>query len=166
VRPSRRATGLAPWPPPVDGLAESGSLTAVAVTWAGAGTTVRPRAKVTTLVRGEQLARAEEPQVSQVISGVFADEGITAVTGAQLQQVRRSPVVEVTATAVFDGARREFRAEHVPVATGCRPVTDKLNLDAVGVTVGGRAQVVVDGGADPCTSLPPSPRWPTPGRHI
>jgi len=156
------ATGSAPWAPPVDGLAESGCLTSAtameldhvpeSLLVLGGGYVgleqaqlfARLGAKVTMLVRGERLARAEEPQVSQVITGVFADEGITVVTGAQLQQVRRGPVGEVTATAVVDGARREFRAEHVLVATGRRPVTDGLNLDAVGVTVGDRGQVVVD----------------------
>ncbi len=156
------ATGSSPWAPPVDGLAESGYLTSTtamaldhvpeSLLVLGGGYVgleqaqlfARLGAKVAILVRGDRLARAEEPQVSEVIAGVFADEGIAVVTGAQLQQVRRGPAGEVTATAVIDGAEREFRAEHVLVATGRRPVTDGLNLDAVGVKVGDRGQVVVD----------------------
>ncbi|WP_343710750.1 mercury(II) reductase [Mycobacterium sp.] len=156
------ATGSAPWVPPVDGLAESGYLTSAtamaldripeSLLVLGGGYVgleqaqlfARLGATVTVLVRGERLARAEEPQVSAVIAGVFADEGIAVVTGAQLQQVRRGPVGEVAAIAVVDGARREFSAEHMLVATGRRPVTDGLNLGAVGVQVGDRRQVLVD----------------------
>lgn len=47
------------------------------------------------------------------------------------------------ATAVVDGARSEFHAEHVLVATGRRPVTDGLNLDAIEVKVGDRRQALV-----------------------
>ncbi|RFZ21398.1 Mercuric reductase [Mycobacterium marinum] len=156
------ATGSAPWVPAVDGLAESGFLTSTtamelqrvpaSLLVLGGGYVgleqaqlfARLGAKVTVLVRGERLARAEEPQVSEVIAGVFADEGITVVTGARLQHVCREAGGQVRATAVVDGAQRDFHGEHVLVAMGRRPVTDGLNLEPVGVKVGDRGQVVVD----------------------
>lgn len=155
------ATGSAPWLPPVDGLADSGFLTSTtameldhvpeSLLVLGGGYVgleqaqlfARLGTKVTILVRGERLARAEEPEIGQVIAGVFADEGITVVTGAQLRRVHRADGV-VTATAVVAGAERTFPAEQVLVAMGRRPVTAGLNLAAVGVKVGERAQIVVD----------------------
>lgn len=156
------ATGSAPWVPPIEGLAESGFLTSTtamelqrvpeSLLVLGGGYVgleqaqlfARLGAKVTMLVRGERLARAEEPEVSDVIAGVFADEGITVITGAALSQVHRDPGGQVRATAVLDGAAREFYGEHVLVAMGRRPVTDGLNLEPVGVKVGDRGQIVVD----------------------
>ncbi len=156
------ATGSTPWVPPIDGLAQSGFLTSTtamelarvpeSLLVLGGGYVgleqaqlfARLGAKVTVLIRGERLARAEEPEVSEVIAGVFADEGITVITGASLSQVHRETGGQVRATAVVEGAHREFHGEHVLVATGRRPVTDGLNLAPVGVKVGDRGQVVVD----------------------
>lgn len=156
------ATGSSPWLPPVDGLADAGYLTSTtameldrvpeSLLVLGGGYVgleqaqlfARLGSKVTVLVRGERLARAEEPQVSEVIADVFADEGITVVTGAQLQRVHRSSGGQVTATTVVAGAERTFSAEHVLVAMGRHPVTEGLNLPMVGVKLGDRGQVVVD----------------------
>ena|GEM_PF-3596987 len=156
------ATGSSPWLPPVDGLADAGYLTSTtaveldrvpeSLLVLGGGYVgleqaqlfARLGAKVTVLVRGERLARAEEPRVSEAIAGVFADEGITVVTGAQLGRVHRSSDGEVTATAAVAGAERAFSAEHVLVAMGRHPVTEGLNLPMVGVKLGDRGQVMVD----------------------
>ncbi len=156
------ATGSSPWLPPVDGLADAGYLTSTtameldrvpeSLLVLGGGYVgleqaqlfARLGSKVTVLVRGERLARAEEPQVSEAIAGVFADEGITVVTGAQLQRVHRSSGWQVTATAAVAAAERTFSAEHVLVAMGRHPVTEGLNLPRVGVKLGDRGQVVVD----------------------
>lgn len=157
------ATGSTPWAPPIEGLAEAGYLTSTtamelehvpeSLLVIGGGYVAleqsqlfaRLGAKVTVLVRGDRLARSEEPQVSDVIAGVFADEGITVVTGAQLRGVHRPDSTGgIVAAAVVGGVDTEFRAAQLLVATGRRPVTDQLNLDAVGVEVGSRGQVVVD----------------------
>jgi mercuric reductase len=45
-------------------------------------------APVTVLEALDRLAPTEEPEVSEVITGVFTDEDITAVTGAQVRSVR------------------------------------------------------------------------------
>src|SRR6266511_1100841 len=53
--------------------------------------------------------------------------------------------VDVVATVRHhDGSTVELRAEGLLVAAGRRPVTDGLGLEAVGVKVGERGQVVVD----------------------
>jgi mercuric reductase len=157
------ATGSAPWAPPIDGLDDIGyltSTTAMELEEVPASLLViggnyigleqgqlfaRLGAQVTVLEALDRLAPTEEPEVSGVITGVFTDEGITTVTGAQVRSVRRDHTTgELVATALVGGAQRQFRASHLLVATGRRPVTDGLDLDTVGVKVGEHGEVVVD----------------------
>lgn len=156
------ATGSTPKAPPIGQLEEIGYLTSTtamelaevpaSLLVIGGGYVgleqaqlfARLGTRVTVLARS-RLTSGEEPEVSDVITGVFADEGITAVTGMRVLGVRRDDATgEVVATALVTGAERNFRASHLLVATGRRPVTDGLNLDTVGVKVGDRREVVVD----------------------
>ena len=156
------ATGSTPWAPAIDGMDEAGYLTSASamdldqlpasLLVLGGGYVALEQAQlfarlgstVTVLARS-RLASAEEPEAGESIEAVFADEGITVVTGASMSAVRRDASTgEVVATVVVDGARRDYRATHLLVATGRRPVTDGLGLDGVGVKVGDRGEVVVD----------------------
>ena len=158
------ATGSAPLAPPIPGLEEVGYLTSTtameltelpgsllvvggnAVGLEVAQLFARLGTKVSVVELLDRLAPLEEPEVGAAIAGVFADEGIAVHTGAQLAHVARDPGgPEVVATVHdSDGRARELRAERLLVATGRRPVTDGLGLEAVGVKVGERGQVVVD----------------------
>jgi mercuric reductase len=94
--------------------------------------------RVTMLVRS-QLARREEPEIAAGIRDTFATDGISVLEHTVATEVRRHN----DETIVFaDG--REFRAEQLLVATGRRPRTDGLGLDAIGVEIGPDAEVVVD----------------------
>ncbi|MGK9464895.1 mercury(II) reductase (plasmid) [Streptomyces sp. G6] len=155
------ATGSAPWAPPVDGLEEVGYLTSTtamdldvlpeSLLVLGAGYVgleqaqlfARLGTKVTVAARS-RLTSGEEPEISAALQDVFADEGITVHTHTRLTGVRRDSD-GIVATALT-GDRREFqlRAAELLVATGRRPVTDGLELDAVGVETGERGEVVVD----------------------
>jgi mercuric reductase len=100
--------------------------------------------KVTILERGKQLlAHGYEPQLGRAIGRVFEDEGITVVTNAAIATVReeKGGVVAVTHLA---GAEREFRAARLLIATGRRPNTDNIGLDAAGVAVNPRGEVETD----------------------
>lgn len=155
------ATGSAPWAPPIDGLEQAGYLTSTTAMelealpqsmiviggnaigleqgqlFARLGTTV-------TIVEAlDRLAPFEEPEVSAVIEGVFADEGITVHTATQATRVHRDGS-GYTLTATRGGRQIELRAEELLVAAGRRPVTAALNLAAAGVKTGARGEVVVD----------------------
>ncbi|MFZ5851534.1 MAG: mercury(II) reductase [Actinomycetota bacterium] len=157
------ATGSTPWAPPINGLDEVGYLTSTtAMELARVPDSLlvvggnfigleqgqlfaRLGSTVTVLEALDRLAPTEEPEASAAIAGVFADEGIAVVTGAQVTAVRRDPATgEVSATAVVNGRSQEFRAGEILVATGRRPVTEGLNLDEVGVKRGDRGEVVVE----------------------
>ncbi len=157
------ATGSAPLAPPIPGLEEVGYLTSTtamelpelpgsllvvggnAVGLEQAQLFARLGTTVTVVELLDRLAPLEELEVGAAIAGVFADEGISVHTGAQLTGVARDDAGGVVAVVRRrDGHTRELRADRLLVATGRRPVTDGLGLEAVGVKVGERGQVVVD----------------------
>ncbi|GAA2562754.1 mercury(II) reductase [Neomicrococcus lactis] len=156
------ATGAAPWVPSVPGLAESGYLTSTtameldevpeSLLVLGGGYVAMEMAqlfsrlgsRVTLLVRS-RLASQEEPEASKALAGVFADEGIRVVRRATVDSMERDEASGgVIASASVAGGKEVFRADRLLVATGRRPVTEGLNLDAVGVTTGASGEIVVD----------------------
>ncbi|MGH3312720.1 MAG: mercury(II) reductase [Streptomyces sp.] len=155
------ATGSAPWEPPVPGLAEAGFLTSTtameldvlpasmvvvggnAVGLEQAQLFARLGTQVTVIEALDRLAPFEEPEVSAVIEEVFAGERIAVHTATTLTAVRRDGS-GYTLTAARAGQLVELRAEQLLIATGRRPVTAGLGLEAVGVKTGPRGEVVVD----------------------
>ncbi len=155
------ATGARAWAPPIDGLESVDYLTSTTameltevpesllvlgggyVALEQAQLFARLGAKVTLLVRS-RLASKEEPEVSQALQEVFADEGIRVVRRAVPIRVARDTATnQVVVTAEISGSEQEFRADEILVALGRRPVTDRLNLDAVGVKTGESGEIVV-----------------------
>lgn len=90
-----------------------------------------------------RLAPAEEPEVSAVLDQVLSGEGIVTSPGTAVTAVRANSS-GITATGTRDGQPIEMHAEQLLVATGQRPTTAGLNLDAVGVTVGPGGEIEVD----------------------
>jgi len=160
------ATGSRPWIPDIDDLCGADGVEFLTSTTAmelddvpesllvlGGGYVALEQAqlfarlgsKVTMLVRS-RLASREEPEASEVLIEVFADEGIRVVRPATMTAARRDEATgEVVARASVSGGSQEFRASRVLVALGRRPVTEGLNVDAVGVKTGELGEVVVDG---------------------
>ncbi|WP_454852394.1 mercury(II) reductase [Promicromonospora soli] len=93
---------------------------------------------VTMLVRS-RLASREEPEASAALAGVFADEGISVALGVVPDSVRTDEAGRVVAVA----RGRQYAADRILVATGRRPVTDGLNLQAVEVTTGPVGEITV-----------------------
>lgn len=154
------ATGSRPWAPPIDGLEETGYLTSTtamelaevpeSLLVLGGGYVALEQAQLfarlgsqVTLVVRSRLASKEEPEVSKALQEAFADEGIRVVRRVVPTRVSRGTGGEAVVTADVSGDSQEFRAEQVLVALGRRPVTDGLNLDAVGVKTGDSGEVVV-----------------------
>lgn len=156
------ATGSAPWAPPVDGLAQAGHLTSTtameldelpetlivlggnAIGLEQAQLFARLGTQVTVVEALDRLAPFEEPEVSAAIEAVFADENIAVHTAATATRVLRDRT-GYTLTATGPGGKSvELRGQQLLVATGRRPVTAGLSLDAVGVKTGERGEVVVD----------------------
>ncbi|WP_456061928.1 mercury(II) reductase [Allosaccharopolyspora coralli] len=92
----------------------------------------------------DRLAPAEEPEVSDALARVFAEEGIGVHTGTVLTQVRRENEQVVADLRAPQGHPLELRVDALLMATGRAPATDGLGLDAVGVRTGQHGQVVTD----------------------
>ena len=156
------ATGSTPWAPPVNGLSETGYLTSTtameldevpdSLLVLGGGYVALEQAElfsrlgsqVTVVVRS-RLASAEEPEASQILATVFADEGIRVISGATVSGVHLDDATgEVVAQLTSPDGPEEVRASRLLVATGRRPVTDSLNLATVGVKTGEQGQLIVN----------------------
>ncbi|SRR6266540_902259 len=156
------ATGSAPWAPPIDGLAEAGYLTSTAAMELDAlpesmvvigGNAVgleqaqlfaRLGVQVTVVEALDRLAPYEEPEISEAIESVFADENIGVLTAATVTRVRRGPDGYQVSVTTSGGDEKQLSAGQLLVATGRRSVTGGLGLDAVGVKTGDRGEVLVD----------------------
>lgn len=155
------ATGASPAAPAIPGLAGAGYLTSTTalelkqvprrLVVIGANAIglelgqffLHAGAEVTFVDVAGRIAPFEEPEVSAALAGVLADQGATVHVGAQVLGVRRSGgQAEVTVRA--DGGQAVVTADEILVATGRRPNTGGLGLDAAGVAAGPRGEVVVD----------------------
>ena len=152
------ATGASPWVPSVPGLEDGGYLTSttalelralpaslliVGGNYVGlelGQTFARLGSEVTVIEALDRLAPGEEPEISEVITGVLRDEGVDVRTSAGLGRVSQRGGRVVAHLA--DG--RQVPAEAILMATGRRPATAGLGLDAVGVETGPIGEIVVD----------------------
>jgi mercuric reductase len=156
------ATGSAPVAPLIPGLAEASYLTSTSameldelpdsLIVLGSGYVglelaqlfARLGTQVTVVEILDRLAPAEEPETSRVIEDVFADEGIQVRTRVTVASVQRADGAMFVTLRHPDGNLEQLSGQHCLVATGRRPVTDDLNLAAVGVKTGDRGEVLVD----------------------
>ena len=151
------ATGASPWTPPISGLPAPGHLTstsAVALERVPAsavvagGSAVGPGdgpalghlgVQVTPGEARPRLAPAEEPEISDALAQVPADDGIEVLPCAPITSVESRG----TSTTVRRGgaARRELLTDSLLMATGRRPDTEGLGPEAVGVQRGALGEV-------------------------
>lgn len=154
------ATGASPWAPPIPGLDEVGYLTSTtameldhvphslvviggnAVGLEQGQLFARLGSVVTIVEAMPRIAPFQEPEISEALTAILTEEGITVRAGATVGKVVRENGDVVVSVEAASG-NEELRAEAVLVATGRRPNTADLGLDTVGVTVGSRGEVVV-----------------------
>ena len=139
-------TGTEPSAPPIEGLQGTPYWTnrdAVALTELPASIVVlgggpigcefaqvfaRYGVEVTVVEMADRLIAIEEPEASELLEKAFADEGITALTGASVASVTHD---ESGFTLVVDG--KEVTAEGLLVAAGRKANLDHIGLDTLGL---------------------------------
>jgi len=155
------ATGASPSVPPIPGLEEAGYLTSTtalelrelprSMVVIGANAIglemgqlfLHLGTEVTWLEALPRIAPFEEPEISGVLAEVLREEGAEVHAGVRITRVEREDGDRVV---VFerDGVERRILAERVLVATGRRPNTAGLGLEAAGVELTERGAVKVD----------------------
>lgn len=151
------ATGASPAVPPIPGLAEAGFLTSttaleltelprrLAVIGGNAiGLELgqyfaRLGSQVTLFEVLPRIAPFEEPEISSALAGIFAEEGIEIVTGAQIVGVDDGRM-----RAIVAGEQRTWQVNKILLAAGRRPNTVGLGLERSGIETDRRGAIVVD----------------------
>lgn len=146
------ATGSAPAVPPIEGLREAGYITSdealalrslpgsIVIIGAGAvglefAAFFAPLGSRVTVL--EMLPRAlpqEDAEISAAIQEYLEAEGLEVHTGARVARIARNGADKVVTAETAQGARA-FAAEEILVATGRKPVTDGVGLQAARVDV-------------------------------
>ncbi|RFU46444.1 FAD-containing oxidoreductase [Paraburkholderia sp. DHOC27] len=99
--------------------------------------------RVTVIVRGERVLAREDADFALAIQKVLAREGIEFRFGAEPQSVEPLPGDGVRVS--FGNAQPAIEATHLLFATGRRPNTDDLGLDAAGIATNPHGIIPVDG---------------------
>jgi mercuric reductase len=155
------ATGSVPWIPPIDGLGDVPYLTSTtALDLADVPESLivvggnyiglelgqlfaRLGSRVTIVEALDRIAPQDEPEISSILADVLRDEGLVLLTDARVARVRLDGA-DVVATVDRRGSNSDIRAARLLIATGRRPDTSALNLQAVGVGSGAKGNVIVD----------------------
>jgi pyruvate/2-oxoglutarate dehydrogenase complex dihydrolipoamide dehydrogenase (E3) component len=100
--------------------------------------------RVTVIERGPQLAGREDPDVSEALGQLFADEGIEVLFSAEALQVEGRSGEGVRFRVRTPQGERLLEGSDLLAATGRTPNTAGIGLDTLGVKLDGRGYVQVN----------------------
>jgi pyruvate/2-oxoglutarate dehydrogenase complex dihydrolipoamide dehydrogenase (E3) component len=90
---------------------------------------------VTVIEHGPQLMGREDPDVSEALQGILADEGIQFLIGAQIARVQGRSGKEVALVVRTISGEQKIEASDILVAAGRIPNTADIGLDKAGVAL-------------------------------
>ncbi|AVL16927.1 Mercuric reductase [Enterobacter hormaechei] len=99
--------------------------------------------KVKVIEVATRIAPFEDHEISAVLAKSLNNQGIEFLTGANITQVKAMGDL-VSCTVKIGESTYILSAEKIMIATGRRPFTENLNLNAVNISTGPRGQVIVD----------------------
>lgn len=99
--------------------------------------------EVTLMQRSTRLLKEYDPEISEAITQALTEQGVNLVTGASFERIEQDGDVKKVHVEV-NGKKRIIEADQLLVATGRTPNTATLNLQAAGVKVGSRGEIVID----------------------
>ncbi len=153
------ATGARPWIPPIEGLREAGFWTStealespiiprrLAVIGANAvglelaQIYARLGSRVVLLEAQPRIAPFEEPEISAFLRERLEQEGIRVLTGLRIHRVERTAGGK---RILCQDGIEPVEVDEILVATGRRPNTEGLNLEAAGIQTNPRGAILVD----------------------
>jgi pyruvate/2-oxoglutarate dehydrogenase complex dihydrolipoamide dehydrogenase (E3) component len=98
---------------------------------------------VTVIEAASRLLPGEDGDIAEAVTEILAGDGIRVITGAKVIEVRDDGAVSTVAYEK-DGQVRTVEASALLPATGRRPVTAGLRLDAAGVRTAPNGAIEVD----------------------
>ncbi|EMH2353084.1 FAD-containing oxidoreductase [Staphylococcus pseudintermedius] len=104
-----------------------------ALIFANFGTTV------TVLERSDQILKREDAVIAQQVTEDLTQKGIQFIYNAETEAIEDE--ADVTKVVTNQGT---FEADAILVATGRKPNTEGLNLEAAGVQLGQRGEIIVN----------------------
>lgn len=99
--------------------------------------------KVTIIQDGDVFLPREDREIAEAVRENLRSRGVTLLTGVRTKEVRKNDGYAEVEIELADGMR-VLAAEAVLVATGRRPATGGLNLEAAGVALDSRGGIVTD----------------------
>ena len=99
--------------------------------------------EVTLMQRSPRLLKEYDPEVSEAITQALTEQGVNLVTGTSFERIEQDGDIKKVYVEV-NGERRTIEADQLLVATGRKPNTVNLNLQAAGVEVGSRDEIIID----------------------
>jgi pyruvate/2-oxoglutarate dehydrogenase complex dihydrolipoamide dehydrogenase (E3) component len=100
--------------------------------------------KVTVIDRNNRLLSREDDDVSKALGDLFRDEGIDAVLNAQVKRISGKSGNSVTVVIEQGGREETLSGTHLLVATGRRPNTENIGLEAAGIELTDRGYIKVN----------------------
>jgi pyruvate/2-oxoglutarate dehydrogenase complex dihydrolipoamide dehydrogenase (E3) component len=101
---------------------------------------------VTVVERAPVIANREDADVSQAIREILEAEGVRFHTGTTVTSVSHRAVGDIKVRLHSDGVDAEISGSDLLLATGRRPNTDDLGLEAAGVHCDPAGHITVDDG--------------------
>ncbi|MGA8311229.1 MAG: FAD-dependent oxidoreductase, partial [Terriglobales bacterium] len=96
--------------------------------------------RVTVIEHGNQLMKAEDPDITNEIANILKDEGVEILLEAKAESAAVSGK-GVRLTVKVKGESRSLEGTHLLVATGRKPNTEKLNLQSAGIATDERGYI-------------------------
>jgi pyruvate/2-oxoglutarate dehydrogenase complex dihydrolipoamide dehydrogenase (E3) component len=101
--------------------------------------------KITLLERGPRIMSHEDEDVANEIKGILEEEGIAIHTKTQATKFEKDNNGQLLVTVDIDGRTEQINCSHVLIATGRKPQSKALKLEAAGVEVDEKGYIKVDG---------------------
>jgi len=100
--------------------------------------------RVTVIEHGKQLMAREDPDVSEALQRILADEGVDFLVGPELTRVEGRSGKEVTLVVRSPAGEQRIEGSDILVAAGRVPNTADIGLDKAGVELDTRGFVHVN----------------------
>lgn len=99
--------------------------------------------KITILQRSQTILRGFDPDMVKLVVKKFKQHDATIINFAKNMEAKESDD-KVVVSYELDGVKHEVEGDYVLVSTGRTPNTDNIGLEATGVLVNDKQQIIVD----------------------